>query len=172
MVSSISSSTLAVPSSAAKDASTADVKSMATADSALNALLSNGDFLQSLANKSSQWVAPSKGLVMAVLWGLVNPSERSFITQDDVRLAIYNEEGSTVQADALWAQFSPDKKTSVSAADFATNLYLSKALGANGTQLTEAIDEARRKSDITAASAGNVLDGFVGGGGSVLDLFT
>ncbi len=174
MVSSISSSTLAVPTSTEKikDDPVA-VREVKTADEALNMLLQDPALLQSLTEQSSIYVPISKSKILATLWGLLNTSGVSGLGKTDVKLAIYAEGGGTSSGDALWAQMNPKDKDVMDAWDFAVDKYLNAAITANLSSVQEAVEEARRESASTARSSGSVLDLFAGGGasGTVLDLF-
>jgi hypothetical protein len=169
MVGSISSST----SSTATASDSAATKEIALADKTLKSLLHDPGMLQSLADQSSTYVPPSKGKIIGTLWGLFNTSGSFVITKSDVQHAVYTEGGSTSAGDALWAQINPDKKSALSAGDFALDKYINKTITSDLQSLQGDVESTRRASARTAARSGSLLDFIVGSGrsGSILDFF-
>jgi len=168
----VSSSTLSVPTPIATGADSVTTSNTKAADGALNLLLQDSTFLQSLGSQSSTWVPPTQPQVLSTLWGLINTSGSSQLTKSAVQQAVIAEGGSTSAGDALWKQLSPDNKDSINAGDFATNTYLTTAVTANLTSIQDAVNTQRQQSAGTAGLSNSVLDLFAGGGsGSVLDMF-
>jgi hypothetical protein len=181
MVSSISSSTLTVPTSTAS-VGASDAQKIKAADQALNALLNNPALLQALADHSAQYVPPSRSAILSILWSLMNNDGGSFISKSGIQRAVLAEGGGTIAVDALWGQLNPEKKSLLSAADFAVNSYLGQAVTANLSAIREAVDQRRVASltannstsllDFLVGGADNILQNFGGGTGTVLDLFS
>jgi len=129
----------------------------------------NQEFLDTLAGASLQWLPPSVNAMQELIWGMFNQDGDSSFSRADVERVVRNEGGNAAEAGALWAVLSPDGEKTVTAQKFATNSYLTVALGNMQASIRTDVDEARFNKKLADIKSGSVLDFSFGdgqGGGS------
>jgi hypothetical protein len=173
MVSAVSGASAVIPASSPTPSPTA------AADKVLDLLLQSSDVLQSLASRSSFYLPPSIAQVLSTLWGGINLNNTRTIKESDLEKFVVAEGGKTSDAHALWIQLEPDghSGSTVDAADFAFNAYLSQAISSKLDLIRASVTEIQQQQGpgtfsnllSTFQAAGGRLVG--GGASSILDIF-
>jgi hypothetical protein len=174
MVSSVSSTSAAVPTSSTTASPTA------AADKTLNMLLQSSDVLQALASHSQAYLPPTVNLVLSTLWGGINVNRSRTIGENDLQNFIVSEGGKASDAHALWLQLNPpDAKgktaSTINAANFAFNSYLSRAISSNLKSILASVKDIQQKqgpnANISLLSTFDVLGTSPIGSGIFINVF-
>lgn len=162
MVSAVSGSSALVPTSSAANPT-------AAADKILISLLQSSEMLQALASRTSSYLPPGPKLILSLLWGGINVNRSRTISESDVYKFVVSEGGKFSDAHALWVELAPPDATgksasTIDAADFAFNTYLTHVISTNLASLQTAVTKLRQQQG--PASSNGVLGTFnaLGGG--------
>ncbi len=133
----------------------------AAAEKVLRSLLESKEMLDALVLQSSAYVPPTPGKVISTLWAMLNTKGGVTLTQSEVKFAVFSVgKGSTNDVNSFWKQLNPDKKSMITAGEFAFSKYLRDTIAPMMDSLTEKVNEARQKSAGDSGSGG-MLDYFV-----------
>jgi hypothetical protein len=167
VVSAVSGTSAVVPTSSNTASPTA------AADKALNLLLQSSDVQQFLASHSSTYLPLNTGLVQSILWAGINVNSSRTINESDLYNFVVSVGGRSSDAHALWVQLAPPdangkSASTVSAADFAFNTYLTHAISSNLASLQASATKMQQQQGPTASSSVLGTFGVLSGSGSYI----
>jgi hypothetical protein len=152
VVSAVSGSSAVVPASSAAASPTA------AADKVLNMLLQTTDMQQSLASHSQRYLPVTTNLVLSTLWGGINVSSSRTISEKDLQNIVVAEGGKASDVHALWLALNPPGSngktaTTMDAATFAFNTYLTQAISAKLKSIQDAVTEIHQTQGPSATTS-------------------